>query len=39
MIERIGHIREKVRLRIGRIYPLELRKKAYGRKDQVESEK
>ncbi len=34
---RIGHIRELVLPRIGRIYPIELRVKSYGCKNNVKS--
>ncbi len=33
---RIGHIRGMFRPRIGRIYPVELRHKAYGGKSSAE---
>jgi hypothetical protein len=40
-LERIGHIVEKAksRMRIGRIYPVELRFGRYDRKDKAEADK
>jgi len=36
MRERIGHIYERVKARIGHIYPLELREIQSGRKSKAE---
>lgn len=38
MRERIGHMREVIRQRIGRIYPADLRER-YGRKGKVKGKK
>jgi len=34
-LERIGHIRERFLERIGRIYPIELRRRSFGCKSEV----